>query len=48
MAGSYFFDSQLAKKNPMDYVNQTLKAEIRQISKSQTICQVKFIEIEAT
>lgn len=33
-------------ENPMDYVNQTLKAEIRQISKSQKICQVKFIEIE--
>ena len=33
-------------ENPMEYVNQNLKVEIRQISKSQKICQVKFIEIE--
>ena len=42
----YDYDIQLVipkAHNPFEYVNKDLKVEIRQISKSQKICQVKFI-----
>lgn len=31
-------------ENPIQYINCKLKVEIRQISKSQKICQVKYLE----
>ena len=45
--GGYNYDIPLVipkGKNPIQYINCRLKVEIRQISKSQKICQVKYLE----
>ena len=43
IAGGIQFKNQ-AQFNPIKYINCRLKVEIRQISKSQKICQVKYLE----
>ena len=45
--GGYNYDIPLVipeGENPIQYINCRLKVEIRQISKSQKICQVKYLE----